>query len=344
MEYKCYFCDSSDLKDVKSEYRDIPNRYLCPKCGEIYLTGETAEDIPGESFTENQKQIICIWIRTEYENRHRKHFSKPLTLKDLYQILKQYSPLEPLEKMDNALLNIDRASSYVGEAINIIYGNDYPFYHCFQAGELRSILRLLNQEGFINVPDSANPHIKLSLSARGYEKLRDIKRHGKDSRQCFVAMWFTPDMNVVYEEAIKPAIEYKEEGETEPRFRAIKIDNVEHINDVNDEIIAAIRRSRFMVCDLTGYRGGVYFEAGFANGLGLNVIYTCRQDWLKSDVLRNKENNRIEVLYDSSGREILINKEGIHFDLEHINRIEWEEGKLDELKDKLIKRVKAVIL
>jgi len=24
-----------------------------------------------------------------------------------------------------------------------------------------------------------------------------------------------------------------------------------------------------MVCDLTGYRGGFYFEAGFAYGLGL---------------------------------------------------------------------------
>lgn len=344
MEYKCYFCNSSSLKDIEIGYQDIPIRYLCPKCGEIYLTKETADDIPGENFTEHQKQIISISIRTEYESWHRKHFSKPLTLKDLHQIIKQYSPLEPLEKMDNALLNIERASSYVGETISINYGHDYPYYHCLQAGELRPILRLLNQEGFINVPDRTNPHSNLSLSAKGYEKLRDIKRRGKDSRQCFVAMWFTPDMNVVYEEAIKPAIEYKEEGETEPRFRAIKIDNVEHINDINDEIIAAIRRSRFIVCDLTGYRGGVYFEAGFANGLGLNVIYTCRKDWLKPDVLRGKENNQIEVLYDSAGREIVIKKEGIHFDLEHINRIEWEEGKLDEFKDKLITRIKAVIL
>jgi hypothetical protein len=344
MEYKCYFCDSSDLTDVKMEYGGIHSRYLCPTCGDVYLDGETADDIPGENFTENQKRIISIWIRNEYEKRNRKHSAMPLTLHDMRQILRQYSPLDPLAKMDNALLNIERASGLVGSKIDINYGHEYPYYHCFGALELLAVLSLLHQEGFINVPDSANPHNKLSISAKGYQKLRDIKSHGKDSRQCFVAMWFSPEMNNVYEEAIKPAIEYKEEGETEARFRAIKIDNVEHINDINDEIIAAIRRSRFMVCDLTGYRGGVYFEAGFANGLGLDVIYTCRKDWIKSDFLKNKESKQIEVLYDSEGREIQIRKEGIHFDIEHMNRIEWEEGRLDEFKAKLMARIKAVIL
>jgi nucleoside 2-deoxyribosyltransferase len=68
-----------------------------------------------------------------------------------------------------------------------------------------------------------------------------------------------------------------------------QIDNVEHVNDINDEIIGQIRRSRFVVCDLTGYRGGVYFEAGFAYGLGLDVIYTCRKDWTKEETLTDLE-------------------------------------------------------
>jgi hypothetical protein len=344
MEHKCYFCNSSNLKDVRVGYRDIPNNYYCPKCGIVTLTKDAADDIPGEGFSEKEKQIISIWIRNEYERQNRKHLSKRLTLSDLHEIIRQYSPLEPLEKMDNAFLTIEKASPYVGAVINILYGNDYPYYHCFTGAELRSILLLLQQEGFITAPDSANPHINLAISARGYERLSEIKKQGKDSRQGFVAMWFTPEMNAVYEAAIRPAIEYIEEGETEPRFRAIKIDNVEHINDINDEVISAIRRSRFMVCDLTGYRGGVYFEAGFAKGLGLDVIYTCRKDWLKSAFLRDKEGNRIEVLYDNGGKEIQIKKEGIHFDIEHINRIEWEEGKLDEFKEKLLTRIKANIL
>lgn len=51
---------------------------------------------------------------------------------------------------------------------------------------------------------------------------------------------------------------------------------------IDDEIIAEIRRSRFVVADFThdkekGVRGSVFYEAGFASGLGLEVIYSCRK-------------------------------------------------------------------
>lgn len=339
MVFKCFLCNS-DL-NANTESGNTRSQYLCPVCGDVYLDEQTVD---GANFTKEERRIISICIRNEYENGNRKPLTKPLTLQDLNQFLNQYSPLDPLSKMDNALLNIERASGFVGAQITIEYGRDYPYYHCFSANELRAVLSLLNQEGFIIVPDSANPHNKLSISTKGYQRLRDIKRQGKDSRQCFVAMWFSPEMNNVYEMAIKPAIEYREEGETEPRFHAIKIDNVEHVNDINDEIIASIRRSRFMVCDLTGYRGGVYFEAGFAKGLGLDIIYTCEKDWVRSDFLKDRENRRVEVLYDSKGSEMRIKKEGIHFDLDHMNRIEWEENNLKEFKTKLMTRIKAVIL
>jgi hypothetical protein len=60
-----------------------------------------------------------------------------------------------------------------------------------------------------------------------------------------------------------------------------------HLNKVDDEIIAEIRRSRFLVADFTcnpgQVRGGVYFEAGFAMGLNVPIIWTCR-DTSKKDL------------------------------------------------------------
>jgi hypothetical protein len=54
-----------------------------------------------------------------------------------------------------------------------------------------------------------------------------------------------------------------------------------HLNKVDDEIIAEIRRSRFLVADVTcepgKVRGGVYFEAGFAMGLNIPIIWTCKE-------------------------------------------------------------------
>jgi hypothetical protein len=53
-----------------------------------------------------------------------------------------------------------------------------------------------------------------------------------------------------------------------------------HLNKVDDVIVAEIRRSRFLVADFTcepgKVRGGVYFEAGFARGLNIPIIWTCR--------------------------------------------------------------------
>jgi nucleoside 2-deoxyribosyltransferase len=151
------------------------------------------------------------------------------------------------------------------------------------------------------------------------------------------------EMNNAYEKAIRPGIEFLEKNETEPRFKALRIDNKEHTNDINDEIIGEIRRSRFMVCDLTSYRGGVYFEAGFAYGLGLEVIYTCREDWIRSELLRDETAKEISVLYDTNKRQISIRKEGIHFDLEHRNRIAWTEKDLETFASKLTNRIKAVV-
>jgi hypothetical protein len=91
------------------------------------------------------------------------------------------------------------------------------------------------------------------------------------SGQAFVAMWFTKKLNSVYSQGIKPAI--RAAG-----YRPMIIRMKEHANKIDDEIISEIRKSTFLVADFTGHRGGVYFEAGIAMGLGVPVIWTCHKD------------------------------------------------------------------
>lgn len=172
---------------------------------------------------------------------------------------------------------------------------------------------------------------RVCLTEQGLSYLSKKQSNYLNSKQCFVAMWFNDkehenktcfrlDMQSIYADAIKPAIEHGE------RFASIKIDNVHHTNDINDEMIAQIRKSRFMVADLTGYRGGVYWEAGFAYGLGMPVIYTCHKEWLKT----NKD----------------LDIEGVHFDLSHRNIILWddtEEG-LKKFQNDLKNRIEALIV
>jgi hypothetical protein len=332
----CLFCGDYAEEDT-SHQRSVPFRYICNRCGYVSLEEEAADDFAAEKFSENDKTAISLTLRNNWEETGRKTTGKELTLNDLHQIASQFKPLTPVEKMDYALIRFERLSRYVGADVTTDSLKDYPLYWCKSSNEFESICRLLVDSGFVKTLPKM-----VSITAEGYQRLRKIQKPNKMSRQCFVAMWFNDGMKDVYNVAIKPAIEYKENGETEPRYKAVRIDNVEHVNDINDEIIAQIRRSRFMVCDLTGYRGGVYFEAGFAYGLGLEVIYTCRKDWSKEEVLKDGSKKIVEFLFDSKGRKIPVKKEGVHFDLAHRNRIEWEPDKLDEFKIRLETRIKSL--
>ncbi len=343
MDVKCLFCNKDVTNDGVPNFQPTKTLYMCNRCGLIQLDYEAAEDFVDEKFKRKDRMAISITLRNEWERRGRKPTGKEITYEELEQIISTFRPLDPIEKMDQALINFEKAAPYVGSFVKFSLDNDYPLYYCSSPGELAAICKLLFKAGIIFAYDPDNPHKKFYITVDGYQRLREIQKPNRDSRQCFVAMWLEDEMNEVFESTIKPAIEFIEEGEVEPRFEAVKIDNVEHVNDINDEIIGQIRRSRFMVCDLTGYRGGVYFEAGFAYGLGLDVIYTCRKDWIKEEILKNKDGHKVRSLYDTNGKKIPIKKEGVHFDLAHRNRIEWSPDKLPDFQVQLENRIKAVI-
>jgi hypothetical protein len=341
MSITCLFCKKDVSQDSTNMRYASFRQYKCKRCGYVSLTEEAATDFEGEGFSDNDRLAMSITLRNNWEITGQKFTGKMLELTDLHQILSQFKPPSPIDKMDYALIYLERLSPHVGAGFKIDFENDYPLSYCSGPDELDAIIGLLRKTDFVEYYEN-RPFAPFSITAKGYQRLREVQRPNKMSRQCFVAMWFDKEMTDVFEKAIKPAIEYIEDGETEPRYRAIKIDNIEHVNDINDEIIAQIRRSRFIVCDLTGYRGGVYFEAGFAYGLGLDVVYTCRKDWSKEELLKDKSNNVIEFLFDAKGNKIPVKKEGIHFDLAHRNRIEWEPRKIDEFRAKLQARIKSL--
>lgn len=123
--------------------------------------------------------------------------------------------------------------------------------------ELRELLRLLADTGFLEVSIHSSG-ADARPTARGWEEIERLIRTQVDSSQAFVAMWFNSVTKDAYDLGIAPAIR-------NCGYSPIRIDNKEHSNKIDDEIIAEIRRSRFMVADFTceknRVRGGVYYEA-----------------------------------------------------------------------------------
>lgn len=152
------------------------------------------------------------------------------------------------------------------------------------------------------------------ITPDGWDYIHSLRTINARSQIGFCAMWFNDAVNSIWTQAIEPAI-------AESGYEPIVMNRYEHNNRIDDEIIATLRRSRFVVADFTqgkdGPRGGVYFEAGFALGLGLSVIHTCRQDILTDGL--------------------------IHFDNRQYNFITWEHDKLPEFKAALKNRIGASI-
>ncbi|MBI4810551.1 MAG: hypothetical protein HY800_03750 [Ignavibacteriales bacterium] len=115
-------------------------------------------------------------------------------------------------------------------------------------------------------------------------------------------------MKNVFENGIKKAVD---DADTSPKYNALKIDLLEHNDPIDQKILVEIRRSRFVIADLTGNRGGVYFEAGYALSLGIPVIWICEKGTK------------------------------VHFDVGQFSRIEWET--IDDLYEKLKRRIEGSI-
>jgi nucleoside 2-deoxyribosyltransferase len=58
---------------------------------------------------------------------------------------------------------------------------------------------------------------------------------------------------------------------------AERVDEVESNERITDRIIESITKAEFVIADLTKERPNVFFEAGFAHGLGKTPIYVARE-------------------------------------------------------------------
>ena len=180
-----------------------------------------------------------------------------------------------------------------------------------ESTDFNEVLRLLGYMVEQNLLQQDKCDIeKYSLTVKGFAKLEKIQNENANSSQAFVAMWFHDSMNDAWNQGIKLGIE-------DAGYIPLRIDEKEHNRKIDDEIIAEIKRSRFIVADFTQgderARGGVYYEAGFAHGFNIPVIFTCRKDTLDK----------------------------VHFDTRQYNHIVWETP--EELRRGLANRISAEI-
>lgn len=178
--------------------------------------------------------------------------------------------------------------------------------------EARFYIRSLGERGLLGNSESIANKTSVILSPAGWAQFENLTRGASDAENpVFVAMWFgdavhKSAMDNAYDAAIVPAV--RDAG-----YLVARVDLDEHNDWIMDRVLGSIRMAPFVVADFTGHRNGVYFEAGFARGLGIPVIQTCREDDFANG----------------------------HFDTKQLNHILWSSS--DELNQRLYHRILATI-
>jgi len=286
------------------------NHFDCPQCGVVKLSRQAEVNI--RKFDDAQRAKVSAWVRenkppfVESGDPNIAIEIKPPSLEQrAARMLRHIDNCSPYgkdfalseEKRGRRLGPMSGRISYGHPLVAIGWNADYEEVEYMIHEVLHSELSWL----------SKGRNGTYFVSPKGRLYLED-GRQGVQSTQGFCAMWFDPQVHTLWTDAIKPAVEAA-------GYEPLRIDAKQHNDKIDDAIVASIRSSRFVVADFTGSRGGVYYEAGFAHGLGLPVIFMCREDQI----------------------------EDLHFDVRQYNCILWQAGDLPKAKQDLQNRIEATL-
>jgi hypothetical protein len=263
------------------------HKLRCRACGTYVMTEEAIES-PLRGKDGN------FWLGAA-TRQHWELYGKPrmIWMDDMEQLAEQHSKTSVSENIQKLLNYFVRKSPR--PAVRVQFNTEYDFrvIDASDTKELEFYLKYLEKTGLIEFDKDGRNLISLPtyyLTAAGWDHVLGTSASSADHGRVFVAMWFDPSMSDAYGTGIKVALE-------STGYQSVCMTETLQTDDINFAILAEIRRAQFVIADITGARGGVYFEAGFAKALGRDVFFTCRKDRFAEDK---------------------------HFDTEHFHHTTWE--------------------
>ncbi len=318
-EGNCFFCNTKCEVFQTPIWHDV-KEYKCRYCGAYILADNLKMFVPKITDSSIKFRIACILNERRLKglsgialskktDKEEKVFSYPQVSVD--DILDEF-PKKAGDFLNRTLLNLSRLPERPFDVIILNTMKVVERLLLFMPDQIGcdAFLRELEEQGFIrfNVATSTKQKEAFFLTIKFWEIVDNLKKTEVGNKRAFIAMWFDASMDDYYKDGIKKAIE-------EAGYVPVRIDLQDFNEKICDEIIAEIKRTKFLVADFSGLRSGVFFEAGFAKGLGREVIFTIRE----KDVEELK----------------------LHFDTRQYNYIVYDSP--EELRKKLYNRISATI-
>lgn len=300
----CPVCAYSAATDAMlvAEVRTVE----CSGCGRFEIEEDLVQLLERNQLSVRQRANASGWLRASGVAR--------LTVADLNRLRGLPTPSIPA-KAERLMLYIAREfpdpGQHFGFSFDIVHR---PLMSATTSQECEYIADYCTERmhwlaGVVS-HGGVQGQISAVVTPEGWAYLASITDPGLQTPFGFIAMHFSSATQGLRERGIKPAI-------VAAGYDARLIDEVHSVNHVDDEILAAIQRSRFLIADLHGQRQNVYYEAGFAQGLGKKVIWTCSE----ADLVDNAN----------------------HFDVRQFGFVQWSPSDLDDFRRQLTARIVSLL-
>lgn len=298
-DFKCPFCGEKHL------YEDFSGPQLFKCLGYFNFDIRSCEkELKDRKYNEEEKLLawakLAHYIARNYLNYKRKPYEglPPIPFK---QILDTTTLPTPAEQADNLILYIADNTKYLGNDFRIAYDSSegrqiQAWIGTVNTTNFMEILKELTNKQLLTATTPMNGEYYTSkLTIEGWNKAKELKKINRNSNQVFMAMKFEEKQMEFIKNILSPKI--KELGYD----LKLLSDITSTENLIDNKLRVAIKQSRLLICDLTHGNRGAYWEAGYAEGLGLPVIYICE-------------------------KKVLDAKTDIHFDVSHQQIYSWEDN------------------
>ena len=283
---------------VFSPIQMLPSRANCSRCGEFIVHALLLDS----TIDYGLAPFLSMATRQATEDGR----CLELNGNNLQELADSQRQIRVTEKIERMLGRIARKAGTPGAPVIISYINDCFLYSATSVEELLTYINYVREHGWVKATLTSEAS-NCWLTVNGWMHVEPAPTSGGIPGRCFVAMSFDPSLDDAYRFGIEPGIH-------DCGFDPVCMKDIVTNEGITDRILAEIRLAQFLVADFTGHRHGVYFEAGFAKGLGREVIWTCRET----------------------------DKEKLHFDTKHLGHVLWTDP--PDLRTKLAASIRANII
>lgn len=297
----------SPLKDGRRRDMGEKAYFDCPRCHHFGLTAGAEATLPALLTNPRKASILSFAI-----SRMPRQGPYTLLLDALLckTLVETGAIPTPHEQAEHLIRWLGEQLSGPGETVRIAFPRHGPIIGAQSEPGFRFVVNGLTSSSLIEGQHFLDGTSEVTLSFAGWERFEALRRGTPIGRKAFMAMEYRdPVLDRIVNDHFRLAVEHT-------GFVLRRLDDEPRAGLIDDRLRVEIQSARFLIVDLTHKNAGAYWEAGYAEGLGKPVIYTC-------------EKSRF--------------REASHFDTNHHLHVLWTENEPEAAASELKATIRATL-